>query len=184
MSMWFTRSALGFRGWLAAVRSTGQLRTGLVAGDFTATIVAPGDGAKTTMTVSESTQKAGVYKFDVPSAFLISNGSGEYVVVVEINSTSAPVVRDVQTSILRISSHDFDTIGNMTTRILGLSHEHFRVLNGAHDTDGNLTSATVKIYPTKTDADADTNAIAVYAVTATFSGPGKMTAFKQVRTDA
>ena len=72
--------------------------------------------------------------------------------------------------------------GEMPMRILGLSHENFRVLNGVHDADGNLTSADVKIYPTKADADADTNPTAVYAMTATFSGPGKMTAFKQVRT--
>lgn len=77
-----------------------------------------------------------------------------------------------------------DSLANMIKRILGLGHEHFRVLDGVHDTDGNLTSATVKTYKTKVDCDADTSPLAVYAMTATFSGPGKMASFKQVRTDA
>lgn len=75
-----------------------------------------------------------------------------------------------------------DSAANMIKRILGLSHENFRVLNGAHDGDGNLISADIKVYPSRADADANTNSIATYAMTATFSGPGKMTSYKQVKT--
>jgi hypothetical protein len=113
MGMWFTRDDAGFRGWIAAVRN-GQLRAGLVNGDFTVTVIAPGDGANTTPTVAESAQKSGVYYFDIPDTFFIANGAGEYVVVLEVDTfagpSGAPHVQDAVTAVLRVTEEDFDTI--------------------------------------------------------------------------
>lgn len=56
------------------------------------------------------------------------------------------------------------------SRILGMAQENFRIYNQSYDSGGNMTSAKVRIYPTAADTDADTNAIATYTITATFSG--------------
>lgn len=111
--MWFTRTADTFRGHFAAVRSNGTLRTGLVAADFTATVVDPDDSASTTASVAESTEKAGLYYFDIPSAFFVANGVGEYGVVVEIDTTASsgtPNVIDVMSENLRLTVEDFDSL--------------------------------------------------------------------------
>lgn len=59
-------------------------------------------------------------------------------------------------------------------RVLGLSDENKRILNTTHDTNGNLTSALVKIYPSATDFDNDTNVLATYEFNATYNGSGLM----------
>lgn len=67
-------------------------------------------------------------------------------------------------------------------RILGLSQENFRLIDQIYDNYGNLTSATVKTYSTANDAEDDTNPIAEYQMTATFTGPARCTSYimKQV----
>lgn len=114
----FARTADGFRAWFAAVQDNGTIRTGLVAGDFIATIVNPSDGANTVATVSQSTQKPGLYRFDVPSTFFTTHGAGEYAVVVQIDTTSVsgpPNVVDVVSAVLVISQQDFDSLASQIT---------------------------------------------------------------------
>ncbi len=112
--MWFTKIADGFRGWFVAVQSNGTLRTGLVAGDFTVTVVEPGDAASLVPTVTESATKSGLYRFDVTSGFITTNGVGEYGVVVEIDTfagpSGAPNVRTSISKVLRVTTEDFDTL--------------------------------------------------------------------------
>ncbi len=119
--MWFTRTVDGFRGWLPVEQSSGALRTGLVGGDFLATIVNPGDSATTTAPVLEST-KTGLYRFDIPSAFLVTHGIGEYGVVVEIDTFAGPSgpphVRTTFGAVLRVSIEDFDSLGVTAAAIL------------------------------------------------------------------
>jgi hypothetical protein len=59
-------------------------------------------------------------------------------------------------------------------RVLGLSDENKKILNTVHDSDGNLTNATVKIYPTLVDFDNDTNVSAIYEYDATYNSNGLM----------
>ncbi len=119
--MWFTRTADGFRGWLPVEQSNGSLRTGLAAGDFVATIVNPADSSTSILTVAQST-KTGLYRFDVPSAFLVTNGVGEYGVVVEIDTfagpSGAPHVRTTFGAVLKVSIEDFDSLGVTVAAIL------------------------------------------------------------------
>jgi hypothetical protein len=95
-------------------QGNGSLRTGLVGGDFTAAVVEPGDAATTAPTVSESTQKAGLYTFLVPSAFLVTNGAGEYGVSIEVDTfagpSGSPNVRDAVGHVLRVSLADLDDL--------------------------------------------------------------------------
>jgi hypothetical protein len=62
-------------------------------------------------------------------------------------------------------------------KILGLTQENFKLYNCVYS-GTNLTSANIKIYPTSTDLEADTNVIATYSIIATFDGDGKCTSYK------
>lgn len=106
----FTKTATSYRGWVAVVRSTGALRTGAVAGDFTVTIVDPADSTSTTTSVTESTQKPGLYYFDVSSVFLTANGVGSYGITVEVDITTSPKVTDSLGAILKVTSQDLDDL--------------------------------------------------------------------------
>jgi len=113
--MWFVREDEAFVAWFLTKRTTGVLRTGLIAGDFVATVIDPTDSATTTPAVSESTTKPGLYTFTVPTAFIATNGVGNYGIVVEINTkvgpSGAPHVVDAFASVLVVSTDDFNTIG-------------------------------------------------------------------------
>lgn len=116
--MYFTKDTSGFRAWFAALQSNGTLRTGLIAADFTATIVNPADNALTLASVAESSVKAGFYTFQVPSAFLVTHGIGEYGVLLEINTfgvSGAPQVRTAYANPLKVSLKDLDDIPDPTT---------------------------------------------------------------------
>ena len=110
--MWWAKTAVGFRGWFLVETNGGSLRTGLVAGDFTVTVVNPSDTAGTAPVVSESSTKGGLYFFDVPTAFLTTNGIGEYGVVIEIDTfagpSNAPNVRGTASHVLRVSLADLE----------------------------------------------------------------------------
>jgi hypothetical protein len=112
--MWWTKTSAGLRAWFVVTQGNGSLRTGLVGGDFTAAVVEPGDAATTAPTVSESTQKAGLYTFLVPSAFLVTNGAGEYGVSIEVDTfagpSGSPNVRDAVGHVLRVSLADLDDL--------------------------------------------------------------------------
>jgi hypothetical protein len=63
---------------------------------------------------------------------------------------------------------------DILARILGLNQENYRLKNPTYS-DHNLTSATMVIYPSKTDADNDTNATATYTLSAAYDGNGDLT---------
>lgn len=107
--MWFAKATDGFRGWFA-LSLDGVLRPGADAGDFTVTIITQDDDAQSNPTVSESTQKPGVYFFNVPSAFLVANGSGEYVCVVETAVPAPDEVISVFARVLSVSQEDIDSL--------------------------------------------------------------------------
>lgn len=118
--MWFGRSANGFRGWFA-VEVEGVLRTGLVPGDFVLTVINDSDTANTVVAVAQSTQKPGVYFFDVPSSFLVTHGAGQYNVVLVTNTAlggaSQPPVLDVYTEMLGVTLADLDSLATPITEL-------------------------------------------------------------------
>jgi hypothetical protein len=73
-------------------------------------------------------------------------------------------------------------VGEEISRILGLTQENFRMFNQSYDGNGNMTSATVRLYNSKADCDADTNHFAEYEITATYTGPGVATLYKVTKT--
>jgi len=69
-------------------------------------------------------------------------------------------------------------------RILGLTQENFRIVSSTYVTINEqecLTSATIKIYPSASDVDADTNSIATYSLTATYNTEAVVTDYKMKR---
>jgi len=60
-------------------------------------------------------------------------------------------------------------------RTLGLSDENKKILDTVHDGNGNITSAVIKIYPSATDFENDTNVYATYIYSATYDLDGLMT---------
>jgi hypothetical protein len=63
-------------------------------------------------------------------------------------------------------------------RILGLVQENFRIVDHVYNSDNTLASATIKIYPTDGDCDADTNAIATYNMTALYDSSSRLVNYK------
>jgi hypothetical protein len=61
--------------------------------------------------------------------------------------------------------------------ILGLSQENYRLFNIIY-TNNLITSTTIKIYPTATDCENDTNSLAAYNVVAAYDLDGKLTSYK------
>lgn len=111
-----TRTDQGMVITFAVKDSTGALRTGLVAGDFTVTAVNPADSATNTPGVSETVQKAGLYQFTIPSSFFTTHGVGLYRFVVEVDTfagpSGAPNVRDAFSGVVRAQQEDVDTLAD------------------------------------------------------------------------
>jgi hypothetical protein len=95
---------------MAVTDADGTLDATLDAADFVVTVVAPDDSASTIVAVAASTQKGGLYVFDVPSAFLVAHGVGNYGVVVELDTGAS---RDAYSGVLSVSVQDFDTLGQL-----------------------------------------------------------------------
>lgn len=111
INMWFTKQATGYKSWFSLVRKNGSLAPGIPAGSFIVTIINPADTASSSPAVSESAVKPGLYFFEVPSAFLIANGLGEYGVSVEV-SHIAPPLRITRSfgATLRVTDMIFDDV--------------------------------------------------------------------------
>jgi len=73
------------------------------------------------------------------------------------------------------------TFGELVKRIAGLCQENYRIFNQTYTTIGGLsylTSATIKIYPSAVDTNADTNSIASYSVVSSYDAQGRLTNYK------
>lgn len=108
----------GVRAYFKIVDSGGILATGLGSGDFNALLIAPDDSANQALAVSESTQQAGVYYVDVPSAFLGTHGAGMYGLSLGVHSTS-PSIDDEVLYPLDVTVHDLDRIASFVGALEG-----------------------------------------------------------------
>ena len=111
--MWFSRTNNGFRGWFAAIGSTGALATGLPSSDFNVTVRDGNDVSSSISTVTES-GKPGLYRFDVSSSFFLTHGTGSYGVVIEVTNGT---LNDVLSNVLTVSQNDFDTLASSSVSL-------------------------------------------------------------------
>jgi hypothetical protein len=94
----------------------GAIVPSLVPGAFTVTVVDPLDTVTSTPAVVESSVKPGVYYYDIPAAFLTTNGAGKYIATVEVRSLS-PFVTASYMDPLFIEQSDIDVIFALLERI-------------------------------------------------------------------
>ena len=151
-SLWFTRQAEGFRAWFAPETATGKLKPGMVAGDFTVTVIDPTDTNTSTPAVSESSAKAGLYTFVIPNSFLTANGNGVYGVVVEVDTkagpSASPHIVAIMDAHLRVTLEDLDVSASQILalyRILGLDPAHPLVVSSTSRTAGTAITQTIGI---------------------------------------
>ena len=87
---------------------------------------------------------------------------GQYYIIYTTPSGYTDEVEDI--NVIQEYAKELDLL-----RVLGLSDENKKILNTVHDVDGNLTYALVKIYPSATDFENDTNVLATYEFNATYT---------------
>ena len=83
----------------------------------------------------------------------------------------------ISLSISDISAHR-TAVESKIINILGLVQSNFLISSQVYDSNNNLLSATIKIYPTKADTDADTNVITSYNMTATYDANDNLVTYK------
>jgi hypothetical protein len=89
------------------------------------------------------------------------------------NSNFAADIAAVASSTTAIKTHtDYipSDLAVKLDRALGLLRENSKLDNTSFDSNGNLTSGRYRIFASSTDAEAGSNAIATYDVTATWIG--------------
>jgi len=88
-------------------------------------------------------------------------------------------VQEILVSIGEISTGGLTTEQDaMLRRALGLGQENYRIFSPVYDANGNMTTATIKIYPSASDCEADTNVTATYTVTSTYDSNHRMSTYK------
>jgi len=146
--VWFSRQQDGFRGWFAVANAAGDIFTLIPTGSFLITVRNPQDTASSLPSVTES-GKLGLYRFDVTSSFMLTHGVGEYAVVIEINKTTAPKIKDVLSHVLSISQNDFDSLtislssSSISTIVSGVWNENLNSYSVTGSAGALLVSASL-----------------------------------------
>lgn len=89
-------------------------------------------------------------------------------------------ISDLDSDVADLTS-DVSDIASDVLRLLGLSQENYRITGQTYDSNNKLTSASIRIFDSKVDADGDTNPIAIYAVTAIYDSQGLLVDYKVTR---
>lgn len=111
MAIWRALTSAGVRVYFNVVNSAGNLRTGLTSGVFTVVLVNPGDTANTVLTVTQSTQKPGVYYVNIPSAFITTHGPGHYGLSLGVHATGPKLDAETLHSV-EVTQEDVDTVAD------------------------------------------------------------------------
>ena len=104
----------------------------------------------------------------------------------EANATSNKnsIVAEIDANEVKIDLITTDLTAHRTAvetkiiKILGLSQSNYKFTNQVYDNNGSLTSGKISLYPTKVDADAETNAITSYTITATYNDSDALNDYK------
>lgn len=126
----------------------------------------------------------------VTSGSLIDIGNGIYQKAILFNTigqfrveytTPANYTDEIET-ILVVADQltDIKTETDKIKYILGLVHENMVMTNQVYDVDSNLVSATIKLYNSASDANAQVNEFATYSITASYTA-GLVTHYKVVK---
>jgi len=98
-----------------------------------------------------------------------------------VTRTLTSGTKDTEIDLIKTQTDKIPDLDTQIKRILGLSMENHRIFSPIYDANNCLTSATIKIYPTKADTLANTNAIATYSMVATFDAEGKCLTYRMTK---
>lgn len=143
------------------IDSDRELVTGLVNGDFTKNLFDPsGNEVSGVIGITISELGNGHYR-----ATLTLNEVGTWYMVV-YHSTYFPWGKQ---DYIQVFNNGFDSIGELITRILGLTQENQYIDNASYDDDNNLVSCRIRIYDDQTKVGTGSNVVATYLVTAGYT---------------
>jgi len=146
--------------------------TGLVDGDFTKNLFDP-DGNEVSSTVGVTISELG-------------NGNYRTSLTLNVVGTWYLVVyQDIYFSwgkgdFIQVFNNDFDSIGDLITRVLGLTQENQYIDNTNYDDDNNLNSCRIRLYSNSSSVGSSNNVIATYLMTAGYTN-NLMDYFKVVK---
>lgn len=98
----------------------------------------------------------------------------------QIRDNSGADLSPVTTTLDEINTKA-DVLTEMTTRVLGLNQENYRITGQQYNNDNKLESATVKIYGNKVDTVNDENPVGVYSLQATYDPSGLLVDYRVVK---
>lgn len=179
---------------VALFDTNGDYLTGVTASDVDPIYIRKEGGSLQQKTIDSSnfneidpTNAPGLYEFTFSASDL--DTLGEFIAVVPSNSNinlEQSAVRlnvveekpDVNLQPVLTELADIDTV---LERISGLVQENVRITNHNYDSNNNLIGSTLRIYPTKSDAENQTNAIAEYEMTASYDAQNRLTDYRMVK---
>jgi hypothetical protein len=124
----------------------------------------------------DATNAPGWYELTLSASNL--DTLGELLVVIPANGNISLAQKGFT---VRVVKFHFDSLKDITTRILGLTQENVRITNHNYDSNNNLIGSTLKIYPTKSDTSNQTNPIAEYEMTASYDSKNRLTDYRMVK---
>jgi len=140
--------------------------TGLTSGDFTIKLYNPnGTEVSSSIAVTITELENGLYRVS-----FTPNIIGNWLLV---------IYHTTYFSYGKANDYEcVDALFDDVQLILGLVQHNFKITDAVYDSNHLLTSATIKIYPTASDVDNDTNMIASYSMTAVYNSESEMTSYK------
>jgi len=147
--------------------------TGLLDGVFTRKLYDP-DKNEVSGTISVTISEIGDGLYRVS---FTPNKLGNWVLIIS-NTTYFPWGKGDS---YRCVTYITGSVVEYLQRILGLSQENYRVINPQYDGNNSLINGKIKIYPTATDCNNNTNHIAEYQITATYDSKNRMSGYKVIK---
>ena len=126
------------------VKSGGNLVSSLSSSFFTSSIINPTDNNSLTTSVSQSTQKSGIYYTDITSSFFINNGVGMYGLSVGVHKPAPNRIDDETLFSIEVTEGDLSTLISQTNElhlIHGLNPLYPLTVNTAERTSENITQS-------------------------------------------
>lgn len=114
--------------------------------------------------------------------------TAHFIVYTDAAHTVESIVYTREAEQMVVTLNDSDDLALMLVRVLGLIHENVFIDNTAHDANGQLLSARVRLFASKADLDFATDGgnetaglVAVYEMSTAYESRGVMGTFKMKR---
>lgn len=137
--------------------------------------------ATNTLTEVSSSNLPGLYSYSIPSARLTyEDGYAGY--LLKFSESTQFILEYATVHVERsewdeaVSDHvSLGSAGLMLQAVHGLVQGNHRLKNPTYDSEGRMLTAELAVYPTSSDALADTSALVTYNVTCTYNAFGDLT---------